>query len=343
MKFTKKLEFGNYTLKFGSENVLLDYIDEIVTPSFSERKYIRHIGDKTDFFFIDTKMVVLDDNKTKPVLGICGRIIKNTVLTRDQVFEGNTLLEDYEELDTAPSSFFLLILNNHRLIFCKEVSGAPTIENFQSTSQYCLMESWTEYINNQFEENKSSRKKNPKIKRLTKKSLKNDCPSPKLRITTLTDKETLEEFIDSFEEINRLSIKLLPTNKEEIDNDDFFWQTFGDKSSGIDSENTRVIFSNPTDGLNQAKVFSELESATSLANSNFSVKGYDENGDIRQGNNNDFSLLVELSDLSKDVDDATETAYEEFKKLVANDRICIPRKTENNARRIIKSLFRRLQ
>lgn len=99
---------------------------------------IRRISDKSEFFFIDTECVILDEEATPPVLGIKGRIIKNTLLTREQVFDGADLVEDHDELETAPSSFFLLILNTHRLILCKEVSGAPTIQNFQSTSQCFL-------------------------------------------------------------------------------------------------------------------------------------------------------------------------------------------------------------
>ncbi|ECB5027586.1 hypothetical protein DI355_21890, partial [Salmonella enterica subsp. enterica serovar Give] len=132
MDFVKKLEFGNYTLRFG-DDVLLDYYDEIVFPSFLEMANIRRISDKSEFFFIDTECVILDEEATPPVLGIKGRIIKNTLLTREQVFDGADLVEDHDELETAPSSFFLLILNTHRLILCKEVSGAPTIQNFQST------------------------------------------------------------------------------------------------------------------------------------------------------------------------------------------------------------------
>lgn len=50
MVFVKKLEFGNYTLRFGEE-VLLDYYDDIVFPSFLEMNHIRKFGDKSEFFF----------------------------------------------------------------------------------------------------------------------------------------------------------------------------------------------------------------------------------------------------------------------------------------------------
>ena len=158
MAFTKKLEFGNYTLKFGEAKVLLDLFRDIVMPSFHEMKHVRSLKDKGEYFFLDTKLITLEDNPNAPVLGISGRIVKNTILKRDQIFRKNGgLIEDKSELETAPSSTFLLILNNHRLIISKEVPGAPTIQNFQSTSQYCLKHQHKLFIEQEFEKAKKSR------------------------------------------------------------------------------------------------------------------------------------------------------------------------------------------
>ncbi|WP_419243621.1 hypothetical protein ACN08P_02690 [Photobacterium leiognathi subsp. mandapamensis] len=222
MSFVKRLEFGNYTLKFGEKKVLLDMFDEIVMPSFLEMKYIRKLGDNSEYFFLDTELIILDDNAEEPVLGIAGRMVKNTKLKRDQIFKEGELVDDKDEMESAPSSTFLLILNNHRLILTREVAGAPTIQNFQSTSQYCLSQAYKDFINKEFDEADDAKKKNPDLERVTKKKLKEDTPSPLLRITPLPDKESLEDFIGRFEKINKLSIKLLPTNREEIDNDDFW-------------------------------------------------------------------------------------------------------------------------
>ena len=40
MPFQKKLEFGNYTLNFGGEKVLLDLFEQIVMPSFHETAHL---------------------------------------------------------------------------------------------------------------------------------------------------------------------------------------------------------------------------------------------------------------------------------------------------------------
>jgi len=339
MDFVKKLEFGNYTLKFG-DDVLLDYIDEIVMPSFYEMNYVRSIENKSDYFFINTELVVVDENVSPPVLGIQGRIVKNTMLIRDQIIEGNKIVEDHEELETAPSSFFLLLLNNHRLIFCKEVSGAPTIENFKSTSQYCLTHRYRDYIDELYDESQKRREQDSDAPWITKKQLRIEIPSPKLRITTLTDKKSLEEYIDLFEKINVMSINMLPTNAEEIDNDDF-WNAVDQRRNQLNSKQAAVRFSNTEEGLNSHEVLEQLSAATELANSKFKVYGFDDNGDTMKGSNDDFILTTEVPDLPKDTDEATEESYEKFTELVTDGRITLPRKVSPKTSRIIARLFER--
>ncbi|MFQ2443563.1 hypothetical protein ACK307_03785 [Aeromonas caviae] len=325
MEFVKKLEFGNYTLNFGESKVLLDLFDQVVMPSFFEMKYIRKFKGNVEYFFLDTKLIILDGNPEQPVLGISGRIVKNTKLKRDQIFRTDGgIIEDKSELETAPSSTFLLILNTHRLILCKEVPGAPTIQNFQSTSQYCLKEQHKKFINKEYESAKELRVKNPKSDRVTKKYLVSEYPYPSLRITPLSDKESLKDFVGRLKHIDKVTIKLLPTNKEEIDNDDF-WSDFGRRREEMNSKTAKVEFSNSKEGLDGEKVYEQANSASGLGNSEVSFKGYDEQGDTIRGSNEDFSLTVELEELSKNAERAAHEKYAQFQNLVTENVIKLPK------------------
>lgn len=51
VNFIKKLEFGNYTLNFGENKVLLDLFNEVVMPSFIEMKHVRRLKEKGEYFF----------------------------------------------------------------------------------------------------------------------------------------------------------------------------------------------------------------------------------------------------------------------------------------------------
>jgi len=317
MAYVKKLEFGNYTLKFGDEKVLLDLLSAVVMPSFSEMKYIRKLKNKGDYFFLDTKIIKLDDNSERPVIGIAGRIVKNTKLRREQIFRGvEGLIEDKKELETAPSSTFLLILNNHRLILCKEVPGAPTIQNFQSTSQYCLKQRHKEYIKEESEDTKA-----------TKKSLLESNPYPDLRITPLSDKQSLKDFVERFRHIDKITITLLPTNNEDIDNDEF-WADLDRRRDDMNSKAAKVEFANAKEGLDSSTVYTQANSASNLGNSEVNFKGHDAQGDTINGNNDDFNLTIELEELPRDTEKAAKVKYSQFEKLAQLGIIALPRVTQ---------------
>nr|WP_243881798.1 hypothetical protein [Shewanella algae] len=288
-------------------------------------KYVRKLKDKGEYFFLDTQLIILDENPEQPVLGISGRIVKNTKLKRDQIFRTDGgIIEDKSELETAPSSTFLLILNTHRLILCKEVPGAPTIQNFQSTSQYCLKEQHKRFIELEYESAKELRAQDPESDRVTKKSLVEEYPHPSLRITPLSDQESLKDFVARLKHIDKVTIKLLPTNKEEIDNDDF-WSDFGRRREEMNSKTAKVEFSNSKEGLDGDKVYEQANAASGLGNSEVNFKGYDEQGDTIRGSNEDFSLTVELDEISKNAERAAREKYAQFQHLVTENVIKLPK------------------
>lgn len=337
MSFTKKLEFGNYTLKFGEDKVLLDLFSEVVMPSFHEMKYIRKIKGKGEYFFLDTELLVLDSSTQIPVLGITGRIVKNTKLKREQIYSSNGgLIDDRKELESAPSSTFLLILNNHRLILCREVPGAPTIQNFQSTSQFCLSQQYKAFLQAEYE--RAQKEPEDKTTKTTKKHLREVYPRPYLRVTPLSDKQSLKDFVGRLKHIDDLSIKLLPTNDEEINNDDF-WADFGRRREEMNSNAAKVTFSNTKEGLDGNKVYEQANAASGLGNSEVKLKGYDRQGDTIKGSNDDFSLTVEMESMSRNVKRAAIAKFNQFQQLASQGVIKIPTLAQTTIDKVV-SIFR---
>lgn len=332
MSFVKKLEFGNYTLKFGNM-VLLDLFNEIVFPSFKNRDYVRKHGE-TEYVFTQIKLkrllISAQENigPSLPVYAIIGRIVKKAKIKREQILIEGEIKSDPKELDTAPSSIFMLMLNDHRLIFCREMAGAPTLDEFMNTSQAFLMNRYNSYINYQLNKNKKQRKKRPSINKLTKKDLQQKIPSPKLRITPLTDPRTLESFIFLFSKIKRLNVKLLPTNNEDLSMDSF-WQQLQNEKEESNSEDLSLTYVNNNEGLNTASVLQKTVSATQMANSKVKIIGEDTNGDKLAGNNDTFSLVSEEPTLPTDIDDAAIVSFEKYKNLRDEGSISSPRDQEN--------------
>jgi hypothetical protein len=334
MRFKTRVEFVNYTLNFGSEKVLLDAFREIVEPSFASQKYIRRTS-TASWFFMDVTLIALDSSQDVPVLGLAGRFVKKTKLKRTQVLTSdNQLKEDQRELDSAPSSIFLLILNNHRLLFCKEMPDAPDINNFLKTSEHCLRKAHADHINREVEKlDLSTLIERQEVRKL----FEYDIPYPSLRITPLLDGEELTGFIDRFSIINRLTVKLLKTNKDEIDNDDF-WESIEKKKEEINGDSVKIEISSTTHSLNKEVVRGEAISAGAYANSDISIIGYDMQGGDLSGDNNDFSLKSEIENLSKNIEIAAKQMFSKLTNMIHDNIISIP-PAPPSVSDVFKSLF----
>ncbi|MBX8836009.1 hypothetical protein [Enterobacter sp. Y17] len=334
MSFTKTIEFANYTLNFGTDKVLLDAFESIVLPSFSDQKYIRKFKD-TEYFFTETRLISLDTIDAQfegplpfPTIAICGRIIKKTTLKRDQIFRDGVIIQDHQTLESHPSSIFILILNDHRLMLCKEVAGAPTLEEFENTSKHCLAKRYNSFVDYEILKNKRTRKKKPHVKRIYKKDIYEKLGVPKLRVTPLTDPRTLNNFVELFSVVNRLSIELLPTNSENISLDDF-WRKIEREKEDLNSNKAQLVYTNRTeDGLNSSAVVEKTTSATQMANSKVVISGKDENGATLSGNNESFTLKTPKPDLDSDLEKASREAYISFNELKEEGDIIVPNRPD---------------
>lgn len=321
MSYTKKLEFGNFTLKFGENKVLLDFFEEIVEPSFKARKHLRKIEGKGEYFFLETSKTKIADFRGTTYPAIVGRIVKNTKLKREQIFQDNNIVLDKKELETAPTSLFILLLETHRLIFCKELPGAPSIQNFESTCQKFLSIEHKTLVDRLIKEATPEDQKEPP--RGIKRRINEAYPSPRLRITPLSDRQSLSDFLDRFKKIDKVTIKLLPTNQEEIDNDSF-WADLGRRKEEMGSTTASIQFNGGKDGLVSEQVEDQVSSASGMGNSQIQIRGEDSQGDSIKGNNEDFSLSIELSELPKKISTATKQMLGSFLSLVASGAIKLP-------------------
>ena len=310
MGYKKKLEFANYTLVFGDNLKLLDMFKDVVYPSFVNNNNTRYFKG-TNYFFIDVTLTPIYDQSNKEIIDmiLSGRLVKNTKLRREQIYRKDKgIIHDEDELETAPTSLFALTLKNHRLIYLKEVAGAPDIKTFQTTSQKFLSNQHRIFIDKQYEVRKQI-----EAKKVTKTQLVNEYPYPDLRITTLTDSKSLREFVDKFYLIEELTIRLLPTNNEDIDNDGF-WNHLNETRSRMGSINVTTRFNNKTDGLDQEEVYRQTE---------INMRGIDHSGGTLSGDNETFQLAVEIDDISSDMKTATKQLYNAFINQISTGSISL--------------------
>lgn len=331
------MEMGNLICRFGRDKVLLDMADEIVLPCFFDEKLVRTYS-KTSYFFHEVSPVLLKDDASESVVGIAGRFIKDTTLEREQIFEeGKGLVKDSDSMRSSPSAIFLLILNNHRLIYVKETRDAPPKESFRSTVLSFLRDKHKEHIDAEYERLNAAREEDPNAVRVTKKELHEITPRPTLELIPLTSEDSIEEFVRTYSILKTIEISLSDRN-DENDNDPFF-EAMQKRKDAIGSTKT-LIKHNNSKGLNKDEVIGEIAEATEQGNQNVKLSGVDNEGDILRGNNDSFQLRKPLEGLSPRPANAANDLYDSFVGLVESGLVKIPESSQK-AKAIVKSLAQR--
>jgi hypothetical protein len=283
-KFQQNLNIANFICKFGHDKVLLDLAHDVVIPAFFggfQRSY-----KDTKYFLTDTSLVDLSD-KTRNELALVGRFVKVGKVGRDQVYEGGKIVKDKRELDTAPTSLFVLLLSNHKLLYVRETPGAPSIETFATTIESFIKVQLKNWINEEYERLKEAEKK------VTKKQLYEIYPVPEVNIVELSSEFTINQFVKKFSVLNSVEIRLVDTN-HEIDNSPLFDRLRNVKNNlGADSltvkNEKKGLF-----GLKKDYAAKLVAGPAEEGNSRITLRGLDSEGDKLQGNNDEFKLSVPI-------------------------------------------------
>jgi hypothetical protein len=315
-----ELEFANFILKFGQDRNLLDFISEIVLPAFTEKLEWTY-GETIKHFFHDAELINLGDEEN-PIICIVGRYVKNTIVVREQFYneESNTIIKDNRSLPTSPTSIFVLILNNHRLLYLGESSKAPSLYEFQKTALKFLKEKYQDFIDAQGN-------LNPNVPR---NQIYRQYPAPSLEIVSLTGEGSLREFIGRYDLLKMVEIKLLSTNNE-ADNNGFFDAARKIKDEA-NSETTTIRHQNSQGGLSKVAVTQQVESAIGQGNSKIRLDGRDRQGNTLKGNNETFKVSSYLHEPPKTISGIARKAYEVFEHLATEGIIRIGERREDISR-----------
>lgn len=303
------VEFANFICKFGEKN-LLDLAEEVIIPAFLTPNLTRTYGD-TRYLFYNPKMVVINENKkTTPILCLAGRFIKDTILERDQVFEENKLVRDHQRMRSAPSSFFVLILNNHKLIYVNETSGAPNLQAFNATISSFAKRKHFEFINKLY---KKRKKEDVYAEaRVTKKALVKLYAYPDIKIIPLSSQSSLEQFINKYAVLKKVQARLVETN-HELESNQLF-AALRSKKEEIGSSATTLTHYNQK-GLSKEKAILQLVPIANQGNTEIKLDGKDSHGDTLRGNNESFKIRVPIATINQDVEVATQDLLATYERL----------------------------
>lgn len=316
--------FANFICRFGGEKVLLDYAKRIVIPAFTKDTYVRSYGKKTHYHFYETELMNLAGDDDDPIMVLAGRFVKQTELTRTQIFDDEKgLVQDEASLLSAPSAFFVLILNNHRLIYFPETPHAPDLNAFRVTAQQFLRQRHKEFIDKRYEKTRGD------DDAPTKKSLYDAHPRPSVEVVPLTGKADIATFMRRFEKLKKINFRVVRPN-DDIDAAEILGQV-RELSDALGSTSTKVTASSG-DGLDIDAAIEAVTEATGSGNQDVSVSGVDTNGNALSGNNEQFRLSAEIESVPLKKASLVRRLVDKFTQLRSDGAINAPKADSNPAK-----------
>lgn len=329
----KCLEIGNLVCRVGLQKVLLDIFEDIIWPSIEVKDRYRSYG-ATKFKFLSNHLIKLGMDGTTPVVGMVGRFVKDTVLSREQVLVNDSeIVHDPQSMRSSPASLFLLILNTHRLIYVKETRFAPSLSEFKGTFEHYVRMGIRDYINFTVSQLKRTERKKARAR------LKGEFISLKVSLNPITCKDSIEEFVDRFRKIQTLKIKSEEVNNE-IDNSEFL-EGFRAQKTRLKSSSA-VLIHRSNDGLDQNEVKSELHVASKLGNQTVVISGEDDNGNFLTGDSENLAVRKSITELSQNTNEAAVQMFDYYKDLEKENTVSKALIGENLFSRITKIIERYL-
>lgn len=305
----RSVQFANFICHFGSLE-MLDLCEEVVIPAFTDSKLRRTYKD-TSYFFHDVELISIQTDGKHSEPAIVGKFVKDTILQRDQIYEGGKLVTSVQKLPSAPSSLFVLILRDHKLLFLPEVTGAPGLQSFCTTTERFLKQAHEKFVKATFEnllEREFPAGANRDQKKNAKESILERYPHPNLEVVSLASEESLDAFVDRFDKLKAFSIKLLKPNNE-INNDGLF-KKFRAQGSQLHASSATVSYRNP-EGLVKTQVKEHAESALD-GNAEVTFSGTDAEGRKLSGTNEDFKIQVLIDGVPKTLKLAAQKIFSIF-------------------------------
>lgn len=310
-----QLEVANFHLTFGAgpeQKVMIDFLEEIVIPAFmGDRKRMRG---ESHYLFHSVQWVQLSEDPAIPLWAVAGRLVKRLVLASQQRLVEGKLVPDDGTLESDPSSVFALIVENHKLLYVREMDRAPTLNEFKTTVESFVKEARREYVRTQYEAQRTNDKP------LSHDEIDGKFPLPHLELIPLGEITALGEFLKKLAKLQNVRFRVVRTNAEVIDSDPFF-ETLQQKNENIGGKTAVLDFSSP-DGLNKADAEAQIGKALG-GNIEITLRGKDQQNNIVKGSNEDFIVKKYLTNFGGTVADAATTMYTAFKDLAQRGMVAV--------------------
>lgn len=321
-----RVVFANLVCTFGNKG-LLDYAESSVFPAFFDPSLKRTYGDSS-YIFLNTTAAVAERPGATPFFLVYGRFVYSTKLRRTQVLEGSILKADAANIASAPSAFFVLILNNHKLVYVRETPYAPSTEQFAKTLHHFVSAKHRMFLDTEYERLRTAGEPT------TRKQLSILHPYPELQVVPLSNPSTIDAFISRFSVLSQIEFRVLKPNQETQAS--LVFEGLQELRRNINSNRTIVTHFNK-DGLDKEAAAVQIQDAAASGNEKVRLVGKDEAGNKLRGTNDDIKLEMSISLPDSDPAKA-DTLARSYEALVESGALSPDHPTEDRVP-LLKRLF----
>ncbi len=356
-EYNYNLEIANFVFKVGKKG-LLDTFEQWFYPIIEEAEI-------EDLTLSETNKLFFHDIHFKDYEGIpimYGRLVREATIKSRQKLNGTELIDDNNEMTTHPSSFFVLMLDAHKLLWVREMNRAPKLSDFNSIIKRIFIKHRSRYIREELKKHKEELyiefgkkrfKTNSKEKELFEKRKREFRERiyfethEEINVTPISDQRQLEQKIKSLESINHLKIKLLPTNNEIANENKKFLSKYEILNQKIGSINSNVEFTGGDQTLNKEVVI-DLYKNSSKGTMEAEIKGVTKEGDVVKFKNSDDSTTFKRrieNYLRKNSQNTIAQIIDMFQSVIQAKIIMLPNKEDQSkekAQSLIKEFNKRL-
>lgn len=303
-----KISFANISVT-SKDKELLDYIEILrraLDPSIGTRRTV-----SAAYQFIDVACEQLGTG----IESLCfyGRILKDTTILREQVYENGQLLQRRLELPSSPSAFFVFNLLDHRMALMPETQGAPSITTFGNTLRYFMHKAHEDEIRRQY---KAAAETGDTV---TLKSLRENLPQPIVDIVPIADKVAISAFLADFEKITQVVVKVTRRN-QDLKHGELF-DELAEEVAPLGPSNSRFIISGGRDGLDREKTSDFVKEVVDHGYEDTTITGLDRTGAKIKGSNEDYSLVRYIDEVPENNRSRAESVYEQYVSAKAAGQI----------------------
>ncbi|GIO35758.1 hypothetical protein J41TS12_06190 [Paenibacillus antibioticophila] len=277
----KNLYIANFNCTYSKNKKnepLLSNFETILLPAFTHGIIYKNSKTGNEFLFEDVELSLRNG-----IFVLVGLIVKRTHLEiKTRYNESGALITTNDLIPSDPFSYFIINLQNHRMVLVKNQKGSPTVSDFDKTASHILSMYVREY------------------NKLVSES-ENKLPKPNLNVVTIPYSGKIEEELKKIKKIESAVLRFYPLNGDISTNELF--NELREMLDEVDSKTGSTQFNNPQDHGKIAEILKDTKGTVRPT-----LRVIYGNGSKRTLRENDFSEVtkVDLDDTSSFHDNMNE-------------------------------------